>query len=50
MLKAWNPPDAALLDMVIVAEEEDEGQEQGKLLTELPTMTGWQNGEVEPAR
>ena len=46
MLKAWNPPDALLLGMVVVAEEEDEGQEQGKLLAELPALMGRQNDEV----
>ena len=46
MLKAWNPPDASLLGMVVVAEEEDEGQEQGKVLAELPALTGRQNDEV----
>ena len=46
MLKAWNPPDASLLGMVVVAEEEDEGQEQGKVLAELPALMGRQNDEV----
>ena len=46
MLKAWKPPDASLLGMVVVAEEEDEGQEQGKVLEELPALTGRQNDEV----
>ena len=46
MLKAWNPTDASLLGMVVVAEEEDEGQEQGKVLAELPALMGRQNDEV----
>ena len=32
--------------MVVVAEEEDEGQEQGKVLAELPALMGRQNDEV----
>ena len=46
MLKAWNPTDASLLGMVVVAEEEDEGLEQGKVLAELPALMGRQNDEV----
>ena len=34
--------------MVIVAEEENEGQEQNKVLAELPVLTGRQNGEALP--
>ena len=46
MLKAWNPPNASLLGMVVVAEEEDEVQEQGKVLAELPALAGRQVDEV----
>ena len=46
MLKAWNPPDASLLGMVVVAEEEDEGQERGKVLAELPALAGRQIDKV----
>ena len=46
MLKAWNLPDASLLGMVVVAEEEDGSQEQGKALAELPALMGRQNDEV----
>ena len=46
MLKAWNPPDASLLGMLIVDEEEDEGQGKCKVLAELPALMGRQNDEV----
>ena len=46
MLKAWNPPNDSPLGKVVVAEKEDEGQDQGKALAELPALTGRQNDEV----
>ena len=41
LLKTWNPPDTLLLGLVIVAEEEDEGQEQGKVLASSDGQTEW---------